>query len=146
MADPDREDIVEGILKHHRALRAAHLQDPRYGLEAYQFVCEAVDYTCRKLDGRRDVSGRELLDGICELALERFGFLARLVFEHWGIRATDAFGDIVFALVDVGLLGRSPRDTKADFHDVFPLHQALDERYRIVLDDPTVSPHQETGE
>ena len=150
MTDPER-DAIRRLLKQHAALRAAHGQDPRYDLEAYRFVCEAVDYTCTRLDRRRDVSGRELLDGICDLALERFGFLARIVFEHWGITATDAFGHIVFTLVDTGLLGRSPRDKQADFHDVFDLREALDERYRISLDDaPPLTgefflwPYQET--
>jgi uncharacterized repeat protein (TIGR04138 family) len=153
MADKNRSDIVKSIVQHHMALQNAFLKDPRYNLEAYQFVCEAVDYTCRKLDGRRDVSGRELLDGICDLALEQFGFLARLVFHHWGIERTDAFGDIVFSLVDIGLLNKSARDSKADFHDVFPLRQALDQRYQIQLDDdlPTprdlaIWPHQESFE
>jgi len=153
MADDNRSDALQKIVQHHVALQSAFLKDPRYNLEAYQFVCQAVDHTCRKLGGRRDVSGRELLDGICDLALEQFGFLARLVFEHWGIRRTDAFGDIVFSLVDVGLLRKSERDRKADFHEVFPLRQALDQRYQIQLDDdlPTprelaIWPHQETPE
>ena len=146
MAESSRDEIVKHIVKQHMALRAAHLKDPRYDIEAYRFVCEAVDYTCQRLDGRRDVSGRELLDGICDLALDHFGYLARTVLGHWGVTRTDHFGDIVFTLVDVGLLGRNAKDSKADFHDVFPLDQALDERFRIDLDAPTVAPHQETTE
>lgn len=150
MADQERHDLIHDLLKQHAALRAAHSLDPRYAVEAYHFVCEAVDHTCRKLGDRRHVSGRELLDGICELALDHFGYLAPLVLEHWGITATDAFGDIVFTLVDCGLLGRSPEDDRSDFHDVFGLRETLDERYSIQLDDTPVThefylwPYQET--
>lgn len=150
MADDDRRDLVQDLLKQHAALRTAQSLDPRYAIDAYHFVCEAVDYTCRKLEGRRHVSGRELLDGICELALDHYGYLAALVLAHWGITTTDAFGDIVFTLVDCGLLGKSPEDDRRDFHDVFDLRHTLDERYSIQLDEAPVThefflwPYQET--
>jgi uncharacterized repeat protein (TIGR04138 family) len=128
-ASPDPREMI----KQHIALRAAVEKNPRYHVDAYRFICEAVEYTCTKLGGRRDVSGRELLEGICALALSRFGYLARIVFEHWGITRTDDFGEMVFILVEVGLLGKSPRDSMADFHEVFGLREALDERYRIDL-------------
>jgi len=145
MDDSTHEQLVHDLLKQHMRLRAAFLKDPRYDVEAYRFVCEAVDFTCRRLDGCRDVVGRQLLDGICDLAIERFGALAHTVFGHWGVTRTDDFGDIVFTLVEVGLLGRSERDSKADFHDVFPLEEALDERFRIDPDDLMLAPHEETG-
>ncbi len=144
MPDPGHEKLVEDLLKQHRALRAAHLQDPRYDAEAYRFVCEAVDFTCQRLDGRRDIEGRELLDGICDLALARFGYLARTVFRCWGVTRTDHFGDIVFTLVDVGLLGRGPRDRRGDFHEVFSFREALDQRFRITFEQPHLTDCQET--
>ena len=154
MAKTNRDDIASDLLKQHAALQTAFTNDPRFNIEAYAFVCEAVDFTCRKLDQRTDIQGHELLDGIIELALEQFGFLAHLVFQHWGITTTDDFGDMVFTLVEAGLLGRSPRDSKADFANVFDLHQALDERYTITDEPSSVydaylhphQPHQETAE
>ncbi|MFW6108236.1 MAG: Minf_1886 family protein [bacterium] len=145
MSDPSPKHLVDDLLKQHRALRAAHREDPRYAVEAYRFVCEAMDFTCRRLGGRRDIRGRELLDGICDLALERFGFLARTVFAQWGITRTDHFGDIVFTLVGVGLLGRGARDSKADFRDVYPLRQVLDDRFRIEPEDLAPPDFQESG-
>jgi len=127
-------DAISELVKRQAAFRKAAAKNPRYKVDAYLFVCEALGYTCHKLDGKRDVSGRELVEGACDLALERFGFLARTVLEHWGITRTDDIGEIVFTLVDVGLLGKSPRDSRADFHDLCDLRQVLDERYRIDLD------------
>lgn len=130
MSDPTQPSL-EDLLRRHLALSAAVAKDPRYKAEAYAFVCEGVEYTCHKLGERRDISGRELVDGLCDLALERFGFLAPRVLKHWGVVATEDFGEIVFTLVEHGLLGKSARDSKADFAGVLDLQKALRERYRM---------------
>jgi len=119
------------LLKRHLALREAMARDPRYRPDAYLFVCEGVEFTCARSGERRDVSGRELIDGLCDLAVERFGFLAPAVLQHWGVAATEDFGEIVFTLVEFGLLGKSARDSKADFSGVLDLGQTLRERYRM---------------
>jgi len=130
MADSKPHDLTD-FLKRQMALRAAVAKDPRYPLDAYLFVCEAVDFTCEKLGKRRDVTGRELIEGLCDLALEYYGFLAPTVLERWNITRTDDFGTIVFTLVGVGLLGKSPRDKMADFENLFNLRETLCQRYRI---------------
>jgi len=133
MADPEQDDLRE-VIRRQVALRAAMARQPSYAEDAFLFVCAGVNYTCARLGGRRDVSGRELIDGLCDLAVERFGFLAPTVLERWGIKGTDDLGEIVFALVEVGLLGKSPRDSKDDFHDVLDLRETLRARHRIDAD------------
>ena len=128
MADHEPPGIHD-LLKKHLALRDAVARNPRYPFDAYLFVCEAVDFTCEKLGGKRDVTGTELLDGFCDLAVERFSFLAPTVLKRWNITTADDVGEIVFTLVEVGLLGKSPRDTKADFHQVFDLETELGKRH-----------------
>src|SRR5262249_23199933 len=81
------------------------------------------------------VSGQELLAGIRDLALREFGFMARTVFHMWGIQRTDDFGDIVFNLVEAGLMNKTDEDTRQDFHDVYDLNQALVQGYRIELEE-----------
>lgn len=113
-------------------------QDGRYAYEAYEFVCEAVGYTQRKLERDRDysedrhVSGRELLDGLVDYAAEQFGLLAPLVLRRWGVHSTDDVGRIVYQLIDVGILSRSERDRPEDFHAVFDLQQRLQERSNVL--------------
>lgn len=109
-------------------------QNPRYHPDAYLFVCEGVDYTCAKLGGRRDVSGRELCEGLCDLAVEQFGYLAPTVLKHWGVTRTEDFGEIVFTLVEHRILSKSPQDSKEDFRNLFDLPSALRERYKIDCD------------
>lgn len=130
MAESPEMNLGE-MIRRQLALRAAMEDNPRYSPDAYIFVCEGVNYTCAKLGGRRDVSGRELCVGLCELALEQFGFLAPTVLRHWGVTRTEDFGEIVFTLVEHGLLGKSQQDSRADFENLFDLQQTLRERYRM---------------
>lgn len=122
--------------------------DPRYAYEAYEFVFQALHHTQKVLgrdpelkaaeeaaaDARHHVRGPELLHGIRLLALQEFGLMARTVFHMWGVRRTDDFGEIVFNLIEAGLMSKTDEDDRADFHDVFDFDQALVRDYRIALD------------
>lgn len=101
-------------------LRDLVARDPRYRPDAYRFVFEALDYTLKSL-GRTagHVSGRELLEGIRDCALEQFGGLAGLVFDQWGVRSTLDFGEMVFNLVESGLMGKTETDSREDFRNVY---------------------------
>ena len=68
-----------------------------------------------------------------DLALREFGLMARTVFHMWGINHTDDFGEIVFNLVEAGLMSTTEKDNRHDFHNVYDLDQALVHDYRIVL-------------
>ena len=93
--------------------------DARYKIEAYVFVINALEYTLRKLGRQGHVSGRELLEGLKDLAKERFGPTAKMVLEHWGLVKTDDVGEIVFNLVEAKVLGKTDEDSKDDFRDVY---------------------------
>jgi uncharacterized repeat protein (TIGR04138 family) len=97
----------------------------RYKPNAYRFTLDAVGFTVQGLGEVRHVSGEELLDGIRRLALDRFGPLAKVVFEQWGIVKTEDFGEIVFQLVDEGLLGKTERDTMKDFSRGYDFNEAF---------------------
>lgn len=101
----------------------------RYDERAYLFILAAIEYLQGKLPSRRHVSGQELAWACRDLALERFGLLARTVLDCWGVRTTDDFGHLVYALVDVGLLSTQPGDTLEDFVGVYDFRRALDEGY-----------------
>jgi len=135
VAEPDQPSLEE-FERQRRALAAAVERGPGYDIEAYAFVCDGVHYTCHQLGERRHISGPELLNGLCDMVVERFGDLADLVLAHWGITRTDDIGEIVFHLVEVTLLSRRDEDSLQDFHNVFPLREALRERYRIELGPP----------
>jgi uncharacterized repeat protein (TIGR04138 family) len=106
-------------------LRAVVARDGRFDESAYRFLYEALDHTLKGIGCKRHVSGRELCEGIRDLALDRYGALAPLVFDRWGVRRTADFGAIVFNLVEAGLMSRSDTDSPADFDDVFDFRQAF---------------------
>lgn len=105
-------------------------KDSRYDVEAYSFMMASLHYTLSKLKEHRHISGRELLEGIRKYGLRQYGPMTRTVFEHWGIKDTSDFGEVVFNLVEVGLMKGRPEDTKEEFRDVYDFESAFERPYR----------------
>lgn len=101
-------------------------KDPRYKADAYVFVFQALDYTVEHIAReRRHVSGQELLEGIRRLAIKLFGPLARVRFELWGVRKNEDWGEIVWNLVQSGLMGKTEKDSKEDFRGGYSFEEAF---------------------
>ena len=105
------------------------LREPRFHESAYLFVLSALEFSQARLTERRHITGHELAAACRDLALQRYGVLARMVLEYWGVTSTADFGHIVFTLVDLGLLISQPSDTRDEFCDVFDFDQAFDREY-----------------
>lgn len=105
------------------------LRETRFHEHAYLFVLAALEFCQTRLPERRHITGRELCLACRDLALERFGLTARLVLEHWGVRGSGDIGDIVFTLVDLGLLISQPTDSRDDFVGVFDFEEAFEQEY-----------------
>lgn len=105
------------------------LREPRFDEHAYLFVLAALEYCQHRMEERRHISGRELALACRDLALERFGVMAGLVLEHWGVRSSADIGAVVFTLVDLGLLMSQPTDTREEFVDVFDFDTAFAREY-----------------
>lgn len=97
----------------------------RYKPNAYRFTHDAVRHTVHRIGGVRHVSGREVLAGIRDLAVSRFGPMAKTVFEQWGIRKTEDFGEIVFQLIEEGILGKAETDKRSDFARGYDFDEAF---------------------
>src|SRR5512140_2491946 len=116
----DFESIVELIRE----------KDGRYRAEAYQFVRDALDYRAEHLESRGHITGRDLLEGVRLLALERYGPMARLVLNHWGVGRGEDVGNIVFQLVEAGVMSKTDQDTLADFEGVIQFDDEFEAEYR----------------
>tara|TARA_B100002019_G_scaffold286660_1_gene297473 strand:+ start:585 stop:998 length:414 start_codon:yes stop_codon:yes gene_type:complete len=111
-------------------IREIHNQDNRFGKGAYYFIREALDHTLKSMEKSNQgksghVSGNELLEGIREYALERFGPMTLTLMDHWNIRKCRDFGEIVFNLVEHGILGRTENDSLEDFECGYDFKQAF---------------------
>jgi uncharacterized repeat protein (TIGR04138 family) len=105
------------------------LKEQRFDERAYLFVLAALEFSQQRMEERRHISGRELALACRDLALERYGVMAGLVLEHWGVRSSADIGDVVFTLVDLGLLMSQPTDSRDEFMEVFDFDQAFGREY-----------------
>jgi len=109
-------------------------QDPRYKLESYEFVMKALFYTQKNLKRQAHVSGKELAHGIKEYCFEQFGPMAKEVLAHWGIHETIDFGNIVFNMINAGLMKKNEEDKIEDFKDIYEFKDIFGEGYRRKLE------------
>lgn len=129
--------------------------DPRFKIEAYQFVRDALSYAQEVLemgaaqptdasdieaDDEDDeeetrveahLTGQQLCEAIRQYALEQFGLMAKTVLNDWGIHRTGDFGDIVYNLIDIGLMKKSKSDRREDFDDVYDFETAFRQQFQI---------------
>lgn len=127
MARPkSADDLVKEILR----------RDRRYDRDAYALVSQALGYTVEKRGKPGHVTGRELCEGLRDLALEQFGRLARTVLESWGIRSSKDIGEVVFNMVEAGLLKKTDEDRREDFAGVLDFAEAFDRGFRIKIVPP----------
>ncbi|MBI4410682.1 MAG: hypothetical protein HY561_13300 [Gemmatimonadetes bacterium] len=113
------EEIMDRLRERH----------PRFHETCYFFVLSALHYVLERLPEPRHISGRELAEGVRDLAIERFGPMARTVLEYWGVQSTADLGEMVFALVDAGILLKQEGDAPEDFRDVFDFEEAFERNY-----------------
>ena len=103
--------------------------DPRYPQDAYFFLREALDYTVmlrkRQSGEIGHVTGQQLCEGSRQLALKHYGPMVPTVFEYWGIRKTDDFGEMVWNLIELGVFGKTDSDSREDFKNLYSFHDAF---------------------
>jgi uncharacterized repeat protein (TIGR04138 family) len=104
-------------------------RDRRYHADAYLLVLDAVETVLLEIAQARHISGAELCRGLRTLAAARFGPMAKEVLNFWGVRSTEDFGNIVFNLVDAGLLLTTEHDRIEDFIDVYEFGDAFERAY-----------------
>ncbi len=121
-------------------------RDNRYKLEAYQFVRDALSYAhdelrmgeARETPGEEEsprlethLTGQQLCEAIRLFAIDQFGLMARVVLKNWGVSHTGDFGDIVYNMIDIGLMKKSDSDRREDFDGVYDFIEAFDRHFQI---------------
>lgn len=132
-------------------------EDRRYPLAAYIFLYEALHFAQNVLGlgnevpseplppgtleteedeegaSQRHVTGQELCEAIRQFALDQFGYMAKTVLNRWGICSTGDFGNMVFNLIRVGRMRKTPADRREDFDNVYQFNTAFQQQFRIMI-------------
>ena len=146
--------MEEEIYRLHKLLKS----DTRFPLDAYVFVREALSFASDvlnlggeapapaepdvqldldavheelELNQEKHLTGQELCEAIRLFALNEFGYMARVVLANWGITETGHFGDIVYNMIDVGLMKKSPQDSRSHFDDVYEFGKVFEGDFEI---------------
>ena len=107
-------------------------QDSRYSPQAIKFVYEALGYTAKNVvDKPRHVSGQMLCEGLRRLAIEKWGRLAILVLNTWGIKTTRDFGEIVYLMIKHKWMSAQPTDSIDDFNDVYDFKATFKDQFEF---------------
>lgn len=106
-----------------------------YSQRAYLFVQEGLSHTVKRVygeptetesqPGETHVTGQQLCEGLADLAMEKYGLLARDVLRHWNVHRTVDFGKIVFKMIDLGWMTRTDEDDIHDFQDVYEFEEVF---------------------
>ena len=117
------------------AVVAIQQKDPRFKPDAYFFLRDSLEHTVKTM--RKDeliehshVTGRELLDGMKEFAIEEFGSMSLPVLESWGIHSGRDVGAMVYNLIKEEAFGKSEEDHPNDFEGWLEFDAAFVEPYR----------------
>ena len=114
-------------------------RESRYALNAFVFVQRGLEYTVREIHGElaeqanadieefesHHVTGTDLCQGLRNYAIREYGLLARTVLRHWHINSCEDFGNIVFEMIEAGLMHKTEDDCIEDFIDVFDFRDAF---------------------
>ncbi len=139
--------------------------DPRYPLEAYQFVRESLAYAQDVLNMGEDISvehlpevastpeptpesasgptptkehhlsGQQLCEAIRTFAIDQYGYMAQIVLKNWGFETTGDFGNVVYNLINIGWMRKSEEDRREHFDDVFKFDDAFGADFKITMTD-----------
>lgn len=108
------------------------VDDGRYAPEAFAFLHEGLNRAVQEVyrgqagpEGQHHVSGQELCRALRDLAIERWGLMAKTVLAKWGIRRTIDFGNMVYLLIEHDYMRKTDEDSIEDFRDVYGFEKAF---------------------
>jgi uncharacterized repeat protein (TIGR04138 family) len=118
------EESVSSILR----------RDSRYDGQAFLFLKDSLDFTLKRILGEnggqpRHVSGRELLEGFRDHALQQFGPMAATLMDEWGVKESRDVGNMVFLMIEEQIFGKQESDSPEDFDNVFDFRKAFREPF-----------------
>ncbi|MBN2594326.1 MAG: hypothetical protein JXA81_12530 [Sedimentisphaerales bacterium] len=107
-------------------------EDGRYKPQGIRFVYEGLGYTAKNVASEpKHVSGETLCEGLKKLAIEKWGRLAMLVLNTWGIKTSRDFGEIVWLMIQNEWMSSQPTDSIEDFDNVFAFKAVFKKQFEF---------------
>ena len=107
-------------------------EDGRFSPQAMRFVHEGLGYTARKVVAEPShVSGQALSEGLSRLATKKWGRLAMLVLNSWGVKTTRDFGEIVYLMIEHKWMSAAATDSIEDFNDVYDFKTVFKNQFKF---------------
>lgn len=118
-----------------KSLEAIASEDGRYNAMALKFVYEGLGLTIERIRSdqleKRHISGGELSKGLADLAMERWGRLARLVLNRWGVHTTRDLGEIVYLMIANNWMTAQQGDTIDDFDNIYDFERVFEKDFKF---------------
>ncbi len=148
--------------------------DPRYPVEAYVFVREALAFAAdsaelnapaaakkrvstkdkaakskttrgkplnepvtdaagelKRARRERHLTGQQLCEAIRQYSINQYGYMARVVLENWRITETSCFGDIVYNMIQIGIMKKSSQDRRSHFDNVYDFDNVFEKEFQF---------------
>ena len=120
------------ILKMKKNFEQIAKEDTRFSPSAIRFVYEGLTFTVKKITVEpRHISGQTLCEGLQKLAIEKWGRMAMVVLNNWGIKKTRDFGEIVYLMIKHKWMSSAETDTIDDFNDVFDFQTVFKDQFEF---------------
>jgi uncharacterized repeat protein (TIGR04138 family) len=131
-----------------KSIEQIALEDGRYKIDAIRFVYKGLGHTARievdESDGAEEseqvisghpnhVSGQELCQGLRHMAIDKWGRLAKVVLNHWGVRTTRDFGEIVYLMIHHKWMSAQAEDSIDDFNEVYDFQTVFEDQFKFVF-------------
>jgi uncharacterized repeat protein (TIGR04138 family) len=112
--------------------------DCRYSLRAFEFVHEGLGRTVKKHysdeienEGPHHVTGKQLCFSLAELAVEKWGRMAKVVLNQLGVKSTYDFGHIVYLMVEHKWMYARPEDSIEEFKNVYDFENVFEKNFKF---------------
>ena len=107
-------------------------EDGRFSPQAIKFVYEGLGHTAKKITAKpAHVRGQTLCGELKKLAVEKWGRLAMLVLNTWGVKTTRDLGEIVYLMIKHKWMSAQPTDSIDDFNDVYDFKTVFKDRFKF---------------
>lgn len=126
------EYLAEDLQSFDEELSDDDLAEDELGEDALERLIGRDD---AESEPERHVTGQELCEAMRQYAHDQYGYLAKSVLNHWGIYSTGDFGEIVFNLIEIEQMRKTPNDRREDFENVFDFDEGFQHNFQFSMPD-----------